>query len=174
MKTNNAGRTDAQQCLTKISVETALRARSRSSRRLRGQSTVEFMLMVPVLFAMYFFVIEMSLYMTTINYANYAAYASARSEAGGFNNTYSSVDSVSRLILNGLVWGTDAAVSINSRTGAQVAMTGFERRVPLPFINGMLPSMDFGVSVRLGPRERNYEGVEGRPSDQYDNNTSSR
>jgi len=155
--------------------EAAVHSSPNSSRRRlsrqRGQSTVEFMLMIPVLFSMYFFVIQMGLYITTINYANYAAYASARSEVGGFNNTYTSVDAVSRLIMNGLVWGSDAAASVNGATGARVALTGFERRVPLPFISGLVPSMDFAVSVRLGPKERNYEGVEGRPSDQYDNNT---
>lgn len=139
-----------------------------------GQSTVEFMLMIPVLFSVLFFVIQMGLYFTTIHYASYAAYSTARAQVGNFNDVYSDAEAVSRLMLTGQVWGADTAESINGGIGASVTMTNFESRVPFPFISALVPPMNFDVAVNLGPREVDYEGLEGRPSDQYDNNSTTR
>ena len=139
----------------------------------RGQSTVEFMLMVPILFAMFFFVIEMGLYFTTIHYGNYAAFVTARSVEGGFNPAFPDAKSVAKLVLNGAVWGNATvtpAGPVDAPSGVTVGLTGFERLVPFPFINALLPSMDISAQVNLGQTEWLYEGFEGRPPDQYDNN----
>ncbi len=145
--------------------------------REQGQSTVEFMLMVPVLFAIFFFIIEMGLYFTTVHYGTYAAFATARSQEGNFNPAFPSTTAVSNLILTGDVWkGTSAApVSVPSGSGdmpigAQVTLTNFKQKVPFPFIRALLPSMTFSTQANLGPPEVWYEGVENRPPDQYDNN----
>lgn len=145
------------------------------SRRQRGQSTVEFMLMVPVLFAILFFVIEMGLYFTSVHYGTYAAFAIARSQEVGFAPTYNSVPKVANLILTGALWDSGSAVAVSdARTGlvsgVAVQLNDFESKVPFPFIKPLLPAMNFDTRVYLGPDERGYEGVEGRAADQYDNN----
>ncbi len=143
-------------------------------RRARGQSTVEFMLMVPVLFAMFFFVIEMGLYFTTIHYGTYAAFATARSLEGGFNPVYGDTTAVADLVLTGAVWQGASATSVTSGSadpvGVRVTLTDFAQKVPFPFISGLLPDMTFATQANLGPPELGYEGVEHRPPDQYDNN----
>lgn len=141
-------------------------------RRSRGQSTVEFMLMLPVLLASYFFVVQMGLYFTTIHYANYGAFTSARGLVGGYSSMYQDMTSMSKLVLSGDVWGGQAAAA--AAAGASVTLTNFERRVPLPFISSMVPDMNFTASVSLGGSEQDYEYVEGRSNDQYDNNNASR
>ena len=39
---------------------------------------IGFLLMMPLIMAMFFFIIEMSLYFTTVHYTSYATYAAAR------------------------------------------------------------------------------------------------
>ena len=141
--------------------------------RQRGQSTVEFMLMVPVLFAILFFVVEMGLYFTTIHYGTYAAFATARSQQVGFSPMHGDVSAVSDLILTGAVWESGAAQSVmvgGEAAGVRIKLKDFEKKIPFPFIRNLLPSMTFATQVNLGPDERDYEGVEARPPDQYDNN----
>ena len=59
-------------------------ARPMTHRRAeRGQSTTEFLLMLPLMMACFFFIIEMSLYFTTVHYQSYATYAAARAHAVG-------------------------------------------------------------------------------------------
>jgi len=144
-------------------------------RRQRGQSTVEFMLMVPVLFAIYFFVIELGLYFTTIHYANYAAFTLARAQEGGFSDQWPSVSALDDVILTGLVWTSNAAKPVGpskyKATGVSVSVSNFEQRVPFPFINGLLPNMQFDTRVYLGPTEVMYESkADPRSSGLYDNN----
>ncbi len=143
--------------------------------RQRGQSTVEFMLMLPVIFSMLFFVIQMGLYFTTVHYGTYAAFATARSQQVGFSDTYSSAKEVSDLILTGAVWGS-AVVGVEStmgdESGISVSLTDFERLVPFPFITKLMPNTKFKTSVYLGPRECEYEyrAEETRDPYMYDNN----
>lgn len=145
--------------------------------RQKGQSTVEFMLMIPVIFAIYFFVIEMGLYFTTVHYATYAAHAMARAQQGGYSDAYPSVNDLSKIILTGAVWTPGAAKangpSKYELTGVAVSMNDFEVRVPFPFIRGMLPSLAWTVNVVQGPTELYYEGKNssglGNPG-MYDNN----
>ena len=144
--------------------------------RQRGQSTVEFMLMVPVLFSILFFVIEMGLYFTTVHYGTYAAYASARAQQVGFGSRYQSLEDVSGVILSGAIW-KDAEVSAESAGGSSAAgvsirVTDYQEKVPFPFLKPLMPNLEFKTSVYLGPNECRYEGVEERRSDQYDNNTN--
>lgn len=151
----------------------ATHPRRRQSRR--GQSTVEFMLMVPVLFAIYFFVIELGLYFTTIHYATYAAFTLARAQEGGFSNQWPSLSALDDVILTGLVWTSNAAKPVGaskySAAGVSVSVSNFEQRVPFPFIVGLLPNMQFDAKVFLGPTEALYEGkADTRNGSLYDNN----
>src|SRR3954465_3984930 len=47
-------------------------------RRKRGQSTVEFALMIPVMITVFFWIIEANVYMTSLHMTGFAAYSSAR------------------------------------------------------------------------------------------------
>lgn len=140
-----------------------------------GQSTVEFMLMVPVIFAIFFFVLEMGLYFTTIHYAQYSAFTMARAQQAGFSEQWPSVSTLDDVLLTGLVWTNNAAKPVGpskySATGVAVSMSDFQDRVPFPFIQGMLPNMQFDVQVHLGPLEVGYEGKAApRDTGLYDNN----
>ena len=89
------------------------------------------------------------------------------------NASFPDPESVANLVLTGSVWrNTDVSTTGPSTapTGVVIQLTGFEQIVPFPFINALLPSMDINTRVDLGPSEWQYEGFEGRPPDQYDNN----
>lgn len=149
--------------------------RARVRKRLRGQSTVEFMLMIPVLMSIYFFVLKMGLWFTTIHYGNYAAFSIARAQQVGFSNLYPSVSSLNDIILTGAVWTNSAAKPVGpskyAATGISVALTEFEEKVPMPFLRDLLPNMQFDTKVYLGSLELNYEyKAEGRSLSLYDNN----
>lgn len=131
------------------------------------------MLMIPVLFAMLFFVIEMGLYFTVVNYANYAAFVGARAVAAGFSERYPSIRSISDVTLTGLIWEPGAMEVIREggkTTGAVVKLDQFAQRISFPFITSLMPNLMLATSVRLGQNELLYECVERRPSTLYDNN----
>lgn len=147
----------------------------RARKRLRGQSTVEFMLMIPVLMSIYFFVIEMGLWFTTIHYGTYAAFNIARAQQVGFSNLYPSVSALNDIILTGAVWQNSAAKPVGASkytpTGISVSVSGFEEKVPLPFLRDLLPDMAFDTKVYLGSLELNYEyKAESRDQTLFDNN----
>ncbi|MFM7202469.1 MAG: TadE/TadG family type IV pilus assembly protein [Myxococcota bacterium] len=160
---------------TDYTLSSSKTVRARVRKRLRGQSTVEFMLMIPVLMSIYFFVLEMGLWFTTIHYGNYAAFSIARAQQVGFSNLYPSVSSLNDIILTGAVWTNSAAKPVGpskyAATGISVALTEFEEKVPMPFLRDLLPNMQFDTKVYLGSLELNYEyKAEGRSSSLYDNN----
>jgi hypothetical protein len=133
------------------------------------------MLMVPVLLSVFFFVIEMSLYFTTVHYGTYAAFVTARSQEVGFSQKYPNADAVSELVMTGAIWQGDTAIPVadsksGKLSGVSVQVTDFEEKVPFPFLKPLMPNLDLNTQVFLGPDERKYEGVEGRSSDKYDNN----
>ncbi len=131
-----------------------------------GQSTVELMLMIPIIFAMLFFVIEMGLYFSAVHYANYGTYVAARCRAAGYgadgaggggrDATY-----VTKLVLTGSVFKGNYFVSDTSSLGVTVQMQSWVSN--FPFINALLPDMAFATSVNLGPDESVYERTTGVP-----------
>ena len=150
-------------------------ARQRLSRK-RGQSTVEFLLMLPLIMAMFFFIIEMSIYFTSVHYTHYATFAAARGHAVGENpqeiadmlltgNVYKNNKTVTLMRNNGTT--TDARVSDGVRIRVNDWVPSF------PFLAGIMPSstgLTYATSTYLGPPECTYEEV-GRP-DIYDNNVA--
>lgn len=116
-------------------------------RRRRGQGTTEFALMIPLLFAIAFFVIEFAFYFGTIHWDNYAAFAAARSvQVGG---SYNNVDTY---LLDGNITG-DASLS----TGRDRATVRQPYEVDMPGIEQLVGDIDFEVTVVLGPEEAKYE-----------------
>ncbi len=145
--------------------------------RNSGQSTVEFMLMIPILFAMLFFVIEMGLYFSAAHYGTYTAFATARSTEVGYSALYPDEKAVSDLILTGALWQTaDTRVTEEmdngQAIGISVKLNNFEQLVPFPFIKELLPDVHFDTKVYLGPNECTYEYAVDPVRDPkfYDNN----
>lgn len=119
------------------------------SRRRQAQSTVEFALLLPLLFALLFMVIEFAFYFGAIHYDNYAAYVTARGVQVGED----SASDVKDWVLNGNVTG-DASISTSSSS----ATVDQPWEVDLPGINQLLGDIDFQVTAVLGSEEYRYEG----------------
>lgn len=126
-----------------------------------GQSTVEFMLMVPVIFTMFFFIIEMSLYFTAIHYTNYTAFVTARSQMVNFgkgaastSNANSNAEYIAGLLMTGRALRDN--YSVNASGGVvQIAMQEWETH--FPFLNRLMPDKKYRVTVGLGRNEFDYE-----------------
>lgn len=162
------------------------RPASQRHQQQRGQSTVEFLLMMPLILATFFFIIEMSLYFTTVHYTSYATYAAARAHAVGEDPT-----EVTRMLLTGSVYnyrgnhsnpGQNYTVNLmqgdsnssNARSASGVSVQLNTWTPQLPFLAGIIPSSGGGLRFQtrtyLGPPECTYEEV-GRPQ-YYDNNVA--
>ncbi len=119
------------------------------SRSRRAQSTVEFALMVPLLFAVIFMCIEFAFYFGAIHYANYGAFVTARGVQVGED----SASDVKRLVMNGNVT-RDASIS----TTGSSATVSQPWEVDLPGVNQLLGDIGFDVTAVLGSEEFSYEG----------------
>lgn len=124
--------------------------------RQRGQSTVEFMLMLPILLGIFFFVVEMSLYMTAIHYTNYATFTVARSKIVGYRGDGGPQTAafVADLLLTGSALKDNYTLSERS-TGITVQLQSW--KTTFPYLAGIMPDAKFATSVNLGPDERVYE-----------------
>jgi hypothetical protein len=119
------------------------------SRGRRGQATTEFALMLPLLFALLFMVIEFAFYFGAIHYANYAAFVTARGVQVGED----SASDVQSLIMNGNVT-RNASISASSAS----ATVSQPWEVDMPGINQLLGDIGFDVTAVLGSEEIRYEG----------------
>ncbi|MBN1334772.1 MAG: pilus assembly protein [Deltaproteobacteria bacterium] len=116
--------------------------------RRRGQGTAELALMIPFLFALIFLCIEFALYFGAIHWDDYAAFAMARSvQVGG------DARSVGHMLLDGHVTRTATTTPGSDRATVHQPWT-----VDTPGASQLLGSMDFDVTMVLGPDERLYEG----------------
>lgn len=131
-----------------FSPSAAQRRRPPASGR-RGQATTEFALMIPLLFALLFMVIEFAFYFGAIHYANYAAFVTARGVQVGED----SGSDVKNLIMNGNVT-RNASISTSS-IGATVSQPW---EVDMPGISQLLGDIGFDVTAVLGSEEIQYEG----------------
>ena len=128
--------------------------RHRSCRR-RGQGAVELALMLPLLFAMAFAVIEFAFYFGVISWDMYAAYAGARALQVGEDPS-----EVADLLLDGNVT-KDATMS----GGGDSVQLDQRWETDLPFVNQLVGNtsrsrqtgLDFRVTVTLGFDESAYE-----------------
>ena len=121
----------------------------------RGQGTVEFALMLPLVLALLFAVIEYAYYLGSIHYVNYGTYMAARAlQAGDEDDPEETRDA----LMTGNVT-SDVTMSPVSGTEGNV---GYESRLPwdaqTPGFKQVMGNMDVRMRVYLGQRECNYEG----------------
>ncbi|MDP2312793.1 MAG: pilus assembly protein [Pseudomonadota bacterium] len=127
----------------------------------RGQSTVEFAIMIPVIFAALFLIVELAFFFGSTHYVNYAAFTAARAQQVGESAT-----DAAGLLLDGNVT-RQATVSANTGSGSVTVEMPWE--MDLPFTSGFA-SFDYDVTVVAGPEEAQYEGRTGSRSTRYGDN----
>jgi Flp pilus assembly protein TadG len=117
-------------------------------RNRAGQGTVEFALMLPIILAVLFSVIEYAYYFGAVHYTNYATFSAARAKLGN-----DSIGNVEDALLTGNV---TSGVTLTEQT------------------NGVRAQMPWTMEVTIGPAECQYElkqipGVTNDPSFYSDN-----
>jgi hypothetical protein len=128
----------------------------------RGQSTVEFALMVPVILMLLFTAVELGFFFGDTHYATYAAFAGARAQQVG----QSAADAADMLLDGGLT--QNARVRASASKGTVQVLHDWP--MDLPFISSF-GDLDYDVTVVAGPNEARYENRSGTLSRQYaDNN----
>lgn len=127
----------------------------------RGQSTVEFAIMIPVIFGVLFMIVELAFFFGSTHYVNYAAFTAARAQQVGESAT-----DAAGLLLDGNVTRS-ATVSANAGSGSVKIRMPWQ--TDLPFAHGV-GSFDYDVTVIAGPEESRYEGLTGTRSTRYGDN----
>lgn len=133
-----------------------------SPMRRTGQASVELTLMVPLLFAVLFLIVELAFFFGDTHYVNYAAFAAARAQQVGGD-----ADRAASMLLDG-----NATSSAHVSTDSSGGTVQIEQDWPLdlPFTD-IFGDLDFDVTVVAGPDEEQYEGRSGRLTGLYaDNN----
>ncbi|MDP2309234.1 MAG: pilus assembly protein [Pseudomonadota bacterium] len=131
----------------------------------RGQSTVEFAIMIPVIFAALFLIVELAFFFGSTHYVNYAAFTAARAQQVGESAT-----DATDLLLDGNV---TAGASVSASTGAGSVKIAMPWEMDLPFTSGF-GAFDYEVTVIAGPEEARYEGTTGNRSTRYGDNQCGR
>lgn len=131
--------------------------RALRQRTLRGQSTVEFALMMPIIMAFFFYVFEANIYWSALHQSAWAAYAAARTNLvlGGPAPKGRAVDRTGKMILTGRLF--EQGVNISPSTlrpgggpdGVIVRLQGLDS---LPYTKDLL-SFNSEVSTHLGWQE---------------------
>jgi Flp pilus assembly protein TadG len=134
--------------------------------RRRGQATVEFALMVPVIFMVLFAAVELGFLFADTHYTTYAAFAGARAQQVG----QSASEATDMLLDGGLT--RNARVQASSSNGSVQIKHVWP--LDLPMLAGF-GNIDYDVTVVAGPNEAKYENRSGNLSRQYaDNNGGGR
>ena len=126
-------------------------------RRTRaGQSTVEFALMIPIIFAILFAVIEYAYFFGAVHYVNYATFAAARAQqtSAGEGAVAGNVSGVADVLLHGNVT-KDASLSEDSSTGMVTATLPWTPDTP--GFKEVMGDMTVTMSMTLGAPECTYE-----------------
>ena len=107
----------------------------------RGQSTVEFVLMMPVLFAAFFWIVQANIFMTGMHQTAYASYAGARALIVTHKNQPKVANieqDVVRYLMQGKIWT--------------------EARQGLVYVDGKEVSSGSVVPVKMKKTKRGYRG----------------
>ncbi|MFN7145190.1 MAG: TadE/TadG family type IV pilus assembly protein [Myxococcota bacterium] len=131
----------------------------------RGQSTVEFAIMIPVICAALFLVVELAFFFGSTHYVNYAAFVGARAQQVGQSAT-----DAAGLLLDGNV---TRSASVRASTGGGTVTVEQPWAMDLPFTSGFA-SFDYDVTVVAGPEEARYEGQTNRGRRYGDNQCGTR
>ena len=121
-------------------------------------------MMVPVIFAVLFAVIEYAYYFGAVHYVNYATFAAARAQqtsAGGGDVT-GNVDEVKRLLLHGNVT-KQATFTPEGNADPRSADGSVDSTLPwtpdTPFFKDVMGDMTVSMTMVLGSPECGYEDV---------------
>lgn len=126
----------------------------------RGQATVELALMIPLIFAVLFFVVQFAFFLGDTHYVNYAAFAGARAQQVGGDG-----QGAAEMLLDG-----NATRLATVSAGGESVSVSQPWSLDLPFTD-TFGDLDFDVTVVAGPDEERYEGTSGRLPQLYaDNN----
>lgn len=125
-------------------------------RNRRGQSTTEFALMIPLIFALLFAVIEYAYYMGAVHYVNYATFSAAR--AFQVNGDPDQV--LTELLTGNMVDYTAGDVTMNADSATGRIQTFFTWEAQTPGFNLVMGDMSTNMSVTLGPPECRYEELD--------------
>lgn len=118
-----------------------------------GQSTVELMMMLPVLFGLCFTVVELGLWLGGTHFTTYAAFAGARAQQVG-RDPQDSTDM--------LLDGRATKKASTSADGSSVTVS-MPWKADLPFTSA-IGDLSYDVTVTAGPDEEGYEGTTGNGS----------
>ena len=119
-------------------------------RRSRGQGTVEFLLLLPIILMLLFSVIEYAYYFGGVHYTNYAAFSAARANIA--NEGTSGVED--ELLTGNVTSGVQLELNSN-RTGIRATMPWTAQT---PGFKQIMGDMGVTMEVVLGPAECEYEG----------------
>jgi Flp pilus assembly protein TadG len=130
----------------------------------KGQGTVEFTLLLPIILALLFSVIEYAYYFGAVHYTNYATFSAARAKIANDD-----IGQVSNALLTGNVTSgvslTEQANSVRAQLPWTAQTPGFKQ---------IMGDMGVNMEVTLGPAECQYElqqipGVDNLPVFYSDN-----
>ena len=116
-------------------------------RKKKGQGTVEFALLLPLILALLFAVIEYAYYFGAVHYTNYATYTAARAKVG--NEDISQIEDA---LLTGNV---TQYVSFQDQGNGVRATLPWEAHTP--GFKQIMGDMGVSMEVTLGPPECGYE-----------------
>ncbi len=121
-----------------------------------GQSTVEFALMIPIIFAVLFAVVEYGYYFGAVHYVNYATFAGARAQQTSASDgaVDANLTGVVDLLLHGNV--TSDATLTGDPTGGTVTAE-LPWTPDTPGFKEVMGDMAVTMSITLGQPECNYE-----------------
>ena len=119
----------------------------------RGQSTTEFALMLPLIFAILFGAIEYAYYLGAIHYTNYGTFVAARAQIANDNP-----NEAAGMVLNGNVTSLDSGgTRITPDTNSVKGTLAWGPASTPGFNQVILNNMDVEMEVVLGPPECGYE-----------------
>lgn len=124
-----------------------------------GQSTVELVMMIPVLFGLCFMVVELALWLGGTHFATYAAFAGARAQQVGRDP---------QTAVGMLLDGRATRGATTSGGGASVTVS-MPWKADLPFTSAV-GDLTYDVTVTAGPSEEDYEGTTQNAQRYGDNN----
>ena len=148
----------------------------KTNKRSRGQSTVEFALMMPFMLGITFFVLEFQIFAVGMHHTAWAAYSAARAQVVMHGNKVDLQSEVIDEILNGRIYqqqrpsvdthrrgfnGNDSKWNQGQPDdGVVVTMPGFGS---LPYARALL-NIDTEIPTHLGPDEWDRQ-IEGNDND---------
>ncbi len=115
-----------------------------------GQSTVELVMMIPVLFGLCFMVVELALWLGGTHFVTYAAFAGARAQQVGRDP-----EAAVGMLLDGRA--TRRASTSGDGSAVTISMPW---KADLPFTSAV-GDLTYEVTVTAGPSEEDYEGTTG-------------